>query len=174
MQRVLIIGCGGAGKSTLAKKIAKSTNLPLIHLDQHYWRPNWVEPSSKTWYKQVAGLIKLDAWIMDGNYGGTMDQRIVLADTIIFMDYPTWRCLFRVLKRTIIYWRRSRPDMTEGCPERFSWDFLHYIATYNQTRKPKILAKLSGLEADKNIHILQNDQQVNHFLNLINDPNENH
>lgn len=167
MQRVLIIGCSGAGKSTLAKKMAQLTQLPLIHLDQHYWKPNWVETSRDLWAQQVQTLIETPTWIMDGNYGGTMDQRITRADTIIFLAFPTWICLFRVCKRTIRYWRTSRPDMTPGCPERFTWAFLYYIATYNQTRKPKILAKLASIEGHKQIHILQNKRQVKRFLHQL-------
>lgn len=173
MQRVLIIGCSGAGKSTLTKQLAKWTQLPVIHLDQHYWRSGWVEPSPETWAQQVRVLMEKPTWIMDGNYGGTMDQRITKADTIIFLNHPAWLCLYRVLKRTTLYWKKSRPDMTQGCPERFSWPFLHYVATYNQTRRPKILAKLARVQADKNIHVLQNKRQVKYFLNQIKHSNEN-
>lgn len=170
MQRILIIGCGGAGKSTLAKQMERLTGLPLIHLDQHYWRPNWVEPSKEIWSQQVQDLIDDPAWIMDGNYGGTMDIRIDRADTVIFLDFPTWRCLSRVVKRTIVHWRRSRPDMTVDCPERFSWQFLQYVAFYNTTRRPKILAKLARLKTDTKVLILRDNRQVKRFLHQVKPP----
>lgn len=79
MRRVLVIGCGGAGKSTLARQLGEATGLPVIHLDAHYWRPGWVETPKETWRAAVDELIAADAWIMDGNYSGTHpSQRIVV------------------------------------------------------------------------------------------------
>jgi adenylate kinase family enzyme len=167
MKKVLIIGCGGAGKSTLAKKMGLLTGLPVIHLDQYYWKANWVASTPSEWEKRVQQLVQQPAWIMDGNYGGTMDSRIAQADTLIFLDYPSWLCLLRVLKRTVRYWRQTRPEMTAGCQERFSWPFLHYIAIYNRKRKPGILAKLNALTNQKTVVILKNKHQVKNFLDQL-------
>ena len=76
LRRVLVIGPGGAGKSTFAARLAQRTGLPLIHLDQHYWRAGWVEPSNDEWLAKVDELVASERWIMDGNFGGTMERRL--------------------------------------------------------------------------------------------------
>jgi len=168
MQRILIIGCGGAGKSTLALQIHEITNLPLIHLDQHYWLPNWTESTKKNWEKKVKQLVQQKSWIMDGNYGGSLHIRIPAADTIIFLNRSRWLCLRRVLSRWWKYRGKTRPDMPKNCPERLSLEFLLYVFSYQETRKPGILKKLSTLTSSHNIFILNNQKEINHFLNELN------
>ena len=164
MQRIMIMGCCGAGKSTLSKKLHQITGIELIHLDQYYWNENWVETEPKKWKNTVENLASKEAWIIDGNYGGTLDIRTKKADTIIFLDFPTIICMKRVLHRTWKYHKKTRPDMTEGCNERFDLDFLHYVATFNLRRRKKLLQKLEVLKKKKAVHILQSDRQVRAFL----------
>lgn len=80
---------------------------------------------------------------MDGNYSGTLDVRLSVADTVIFLDFPRLLCLSRVIKRRLMYAGQSRPDMASDCPERLNWEFLKYIWSYLITRCPEILEKLS-------------------------------
>ena len=146
MKRVMIIGCCGAGKSTFAKKLNDKLNLELIHLDQHYWKPNWVETEKKEWEKIVRKLAAKDEWIIDGNYYGTMDVRLERADTVFYLDVSTIKCMSRVLKRIRKYKGTTRPDMPIGCKERFDFGFLHYVAIFNLTRRKNILEKLNALD----------------------------
>ncbi|MEM1056030.1 MAG: DNA topology modulation protein [Bacteroidota bacterium] len=164
MQRVLIIGSGGSGKSTLAREIGARTGLPVVHLDRHYWRPGWVEPSKETWEAQVRDLVSEPAWVMDGNYGGTFHLRFPEADTIVFLNRSRWLCLWRVLARRIRFHRQSRPDMAEGCPEHMTLQFLHYVLMYPRTRRPGILARLRNVEGEKRIAILRSSADVTRFL----------
>jgi adenylate kinase family enzyme len=142
MERVLVIGSPGAGKSTLASEIARRTGLPLIHLDRHHWRPGWVEADKADWEPQVAGLAAGERWVIDGNYGGTLAARLARADTAIWLDFPVWLCVWRVVRRAVQYRGRTRPDMAEGCPERLSWEFLVYTARFPWAGRKRILAKL--------------------------------
>lgn len=162
MQRVLVIGCSGAGKSRLAQDLAARTGLPVVHLDAHFWRPGWVEPDKAQWRAQLAGLLAEPAWIMDGNYGGTLEQRLQRADTVILLDYPTWLCLWRVLKRTARHWRRSRPDIGAGCVERFDWGFLRYVLSYRRQHRPRALAKLQDFSGET--VILASPRQTRRWL----------
>ena len=98
MKRILIIGSGGAGKTTLARQLGKLLDLPVVHLDALYWQPGWTETPKQVWNDKIQDLLLQDSWVMDGNYGGTLDQRIVAADTIIFLDISRLTCLFRVIK----------------------------------------------------------------------------
>ncbi len=164
MQRILIVGSGGSGKSTLARQLGDRLNMEVIHLDQHYFGPNWEEPSKEEWAKRVQQLIQRPNWVMDGNYGGTMEMRIGRADTIIFLDFSRWLCLWRVLKRG---WRnrgRVRPDMAPECKERVEWQFLWYIFRYPDTRRAGVFERISRLASDKDTYILQSPKQVKHFL----------
>ncbi len=163
----MIIGCGGAGKSTLAKALHDITGLPLIHLDQLYWKPNWQETEKTAWETIVTEVATKPKWIIDGNYGGTMDIRLQEADTIIFLNRSTFRCLYRAMKRIIIHYGKTRPDMHPGCPEHFEWEFIHYILRYNLTRRPAILKKLEQLKGAKEVLIFRNDREVEAYLEAL-------
>lgn len=142
IRRILVIGCSGAGKSTLAHIIAAHYDLPLIHLDQAYWRPGWTAPSEAEWAQEVERLIVLPDWVMDGNFSGTMARRAEVADAIVFLDLPRWLCLLRVLRRVALGYGRTRADVAPGCPERFDWAFLKWIWSYPIRSRPKTLALL--------------------------------
>lgn len=171
MKRIMVIGCCGAGKSTFSRKLNSITKIELIHLDQFYWKPNWGETKSEEWEKIVQHLADKPYWIMDGNYGGTMDIRIKRADTIIYLDYPTWKCLSRVTARTIKNWGRRRFDMPSDCKERFDFRFFHYVATFNLTRRENLLKKLRLVADEKKVIVFKNDIQAYHFLENLKDEN---
>lgn len=141
-RRILVIGCSGSGKSTLSRKLAKRSGLPLVHLDQYYHGPDWAEPKQADWEAKVNQLIAEDSWIMDGSYTGSLAMRAARADLIIYLDLPTWMCLSRVIRRTLLYRGSVRPDAAEGCKERFDWQFFKYILHYKQNFGPKIQQRL--------------------------------
>ncbi|MEO0728700.1 MAG: AAA family ATPase [Bacteroidota bacterium] len=167
MQRVMIIGCCGAGKSTVARRLHDLTDLPLQHLDQHYWLPNWQEPDKASWQAKVQALSDQPQWIIDGNYGGTLDIRLQRADTVIYLDYATPKCLWRITKRIWRYHGQVRPDMPAGCRERFNLNFYHYVATYNLLRRRALLERLASLDANKHVFRLRNDRAVERFLSNL-------
>jgi adenylate kinase family enzyme len=137
-RRVLVIGISGAGKTTLAQQIAAATGLPLIHLDREHWLPGWREPPKSEWRAKVAALAATDAWIMDGNYTGSLDVRMPRADAVVWLDYGAVKCIARVLRRVATNWRRSRTDMADGCPERIDRTFLLYIWRFRSQYRPVI------------------------------------
>ena len=98
-RRVLVTGMAGSGKSTFSRSLAAKTGLPVIHLDLHFWKPGWVAPSELEWREKQSGLLVGDAWIADGNYHETLDLRLELADTVVVLDLPWWRCSGRALLR---------------------------------------------------------------------------
>jgi len=167
MRRIIVIGSGGAGKSTLAQQMGEILGLPVFHLDRLHWKPNWVSPPKDEWKAVQEKLCAKNEWIIDGNYGGTMDLRLAASDSIIFLDLPRWICLWRVLKRFLIYRGKSRPDMTDGCDERINREFFLWIWRFRQDKRPGILAKLSDLEAEKKDFILRNRREVRHFLETL-------
>lgn len=165
MQRVIVIGCCGAGKSTFSRKLHALTGLELIHLDQQYWKPNWVETDKDIWETKVAEIAEQDSWIIDGNYGGTLDVRLNRADTVFFLDFSTLKCLWRVGKRVLKYNGRERPDMPPGCKERFDLEFFHFVATYNLRNRKTLYKKLDKVKTEKNIHVFRNDLETEAYFN---------
>ena len=77
MQKVLVIGCCGSGKSTFSKKLQSILNVELIHLDQYYHKPNWEEPKKEEWERRVNNLIQKPSWIMDGTYIESLDLSLI-------------------------------------------------------------------------------------------------
>jgi adenylate kinase family enzyme len=164
MQRILVIGSGGSGKSTVAKEVASQLRLPLIHLDALYWQPGWRAPEKDAWDRRIRELIAAPCWVMDGNYGGTLDIRLARCDTVVFLDLPRVTCFWRVLKRLLEFRGRSRPDMPPDCPERLSWEFLNWIWTYPRTRRAGILRRLASLRVDQRAIVLSSNRAVRRFL----------
>jgi adenylate kinase family enzyme len=164
LKRILVIGSGGAGKSTFSTKLGALLGLPVIHLDQAYWKPGWEKPSKEEWSASVDALVAQDSWIMDGNFGGTLPQRIKRADAIILLDVSRWICLWRVARRAVKYRGRHRPDMAPGCQERFDLEFIKWIWRYPTQSKPAKLALLSATDPDQRVVILRSSGEIRRFL----------
>jgi len=167
LKRVLVIGSGGSGKTTLARRLATRTGLPLIHLDALYWRPGWDPTPADEWRTTVAALLRGERWIMDGNYGGTLDLRLDACDTVVFLDLPRLVCLWRVMKRRLLHRRRVRPEMAPGCPERWTWEFVEWIWTYPARRRPAILARLEALGSRREIYVLRSSKEAESLLDRL-------
>ncbi|MBN8807305.1 MAG: AAA family ATPase [Sphingomonas sp.] len=138
-RRIAVIGCSGAGKSTLAARLAALTGLPPVHLDQEYWQSGWTEPTRDAWLDRITAHVADDRWISDGNYGSSLTERARRADAIVFLDFSTATCLWGVVRRTIRYRRHRRPDMPEGCPERWDWTFLRFVLAFRRRHRPRLL-----------------------------------
>lgn len=165
MQRVLVIGPCGAGKSTLATTLAGPRELPLFHMDQLNWKPGWVESSKDEITAKLQAIVATDRWLIDGTYGGTLAPRLDRADTVVYLDFPISLCVRRLLKRIWTYRGRSRPDMTEGCPERFDVAFLFYLIRWNSGPRIRTEARLKGHE--NKIIRLRNPDELQRWMDSL-------
>ena len=163
-RRLLVVGAGGAGKSTLARRVGERLGLPVIHLDAHYWRAGWVETPADEWAAVVDRLIAGEAWVMDGNYGGTMPIRFERADTVVFLDLPRVLCLLSVIWRSIRHRRTPRPDMAEGNPEKLDPAFLQWIWNYPRTKRPGVLRQLEALPSTTSVVRLTSRRAMREWL----------
>jgi len=164
MKRILVIGSGGSGKSTVALRLGESLNLEVSHLDQLFWRPGWVKPEPEEWLQIVSELTDRDSWILDGNYGGTLDVRLQKCDTVVFLDLSRWLCLWRIVKRALRYRNRARPDMGEGCPEKLDLEFVLWVWNFPRDTKPTVAKLLREHSAGKQIVWLRSRSEVEKFL----------
>ncbi len=164
MKRILVIGSGGAGKSTVATKLGQLLNIEVHHLDKFYWRPGWVETPRDEWLQTVAELVDRDSWIIDGNYSGTLDIRIRRCDTIVFLDLPRLLCLWRIMKRNLQYRRRQRPDMGKGCPEKIDREFVSWVWNFSRRSRPRVVELIREHSDGKRVVWLRSKADVRKFL----------
>ena len=168
MKRILIIGSSGSGKSTLARQLGAKLELPVIHLDRHYWHPGWVGTPDEEWERTVSRLIRRKTWIMDGNYRSTLEMRLEAADSVVFLDLAPWICAVRAIKRRIEYRNRPRPDIAEGCKEPILdpqlIQFVRHVLSYPDRAKPYVLNQLASIASEKHVVWLRSSRDVNNFL----------
>ena len=164
MNRIMIIGAPGAGKSTLATKLAAKLSLPLVHLDANYHQPGWTPMDEDKWREKVAKLVAEDTWVMDGNFSGTFPIRMPRADMIVWLDLPTWACLFRIFKRIRMYRGQVRPDMAPGCEERFDWEFTLWVLNFRRTHFEKTKTALASHGAGAKHILLRSPREIDTFL----------
>lgn len=167
MRKILVIGSGGAGKSTFARRLGETLGIEVFHLDALYWKAGWVETPRPAWRATVETLLARDAWILDGNYSNTLELRLDACDAVVFLDIPRTVCLRRIVKRAFMYRGRTRPDMAEGCDERLTLEFVRWVWTYPKKRRPKVLALLARHERDKTIVRLRTQSEIEDFLNRL-------
>ena len=163
MERILIIGCGGAGKSTLARQLGEKLSVPVVHLDKLYWKPGWVQESREEFDRKLTQELEKSKWIIDGNFNRTMPQRLQKCDTILYLDFSRWACLRGVIRRILTIYGSVRPDMGEGCPERFDLEFLRWVWNYNKNNRERNYQLLSEATHAQMI-VLKNRRAVKVFL----------
>ena len=166
MKKVVVIGSGGAGKSTFSRRLGEATGLPVIHLDSHFWRPNWYPTPKDEWKAKVEELVNGDSWIIDGNFGGPREVRMEAADTVIMLDVPRRICMYRVVKRAVRFRGERRPDMAEGCNEKIDLEFLLWIWNYPKQGRRRALEEFERQSA-KRLITLKDNSDIESFLKEI-------
>jgi adenylate kinase family enzyme len=166
MNRVMIVGQPGSGKSTLARAIGHIAKLPVVHVDMIHWMPGWVE-RDHTEKLRLAHLEEAkEHWVFEGGLSSTWDTRLARADMLVFLDIPLRIRLWRVTLRTLRHYGQSRPDLPQGCPERFSLEFFHFIWRTRQTGRQKMLKLLESARG-KEAHHLKSAPEVQGFLDRL-------
>lgn len=162
-ERIVVIGCCGCGKSTLSIQLSQRLGLPVIHLDRLYWRSNWTPVTNEEFDEALKAELDKPRWIMDGNFGRTMAWRLSCCDTVIYMDFPRWLCVYGVLKRVLLNHGKTRDDMGQNCPERFDLAFLKYVWSFHRKNRDKIYKRIEELEG-KEIILLHSRKECKQLL----------
>jgi adenylate kinase family enzyme len=159
------VGSGGAGKSTFARALGRVTELPVVHLDEHYWRPGWAETPRDEWVVAQGALVAQERWIIEGNYSNTFDARFARADTVIVLAFPRRVCIYRALKRVALNWHRE--TQAQGCPERFDVTFLRWLWEFPYNGRPKLDAALQRFDGRLDVVYLSTTAAARRYLSHV-------
>lgn len=166
MKRIVIIGCPGSGKTRLARLLGEKLHLTVVHLDRLWWRSGWENVTQEEFDARLEKALSLDSWIIDGNYSRTMDARLAKCDTIIYLDYSRWACLWGMLQRVLGNYGKNRSDMPDGCPERFDWEFVKFIWKFNENNRIINYTRIAKYKHAKAI-VLKKRKEAKAFLESI-------
>jgi adenylate kinase family enzyme len=168
MQRVLVMGSSGSGKSTFAMRLSEVTGIPFVSLDALFWKPGWVKSDKAEFQERVTEAARQPRWIMDGNFQSHLvELRRDVSDTVIWFDLPRSTCMLGILKRIARSYGQVRPEMGEGCPEKIDFEFFRYVWTYRRLQRPKLLDYFQGLRADQSLVCFTDRVQADDYLQKI-------
>ena len=162
MQKVIVIGCPGSGKTTFAEKLQKKLDLPLYHLDAIWHKPDKTHIPREEFDARMAEILATDAWIIDGNYSRTLECRIAACDTVFLFDLPMEVCLEGVISR--IGKKRNEMPWVET---ELDAEFKAQIEAFPKKELPLTYALLEKYKNDKTVLIFQSRAQADAFLTEI-------
>jgi adenylate kinase family enzyme len=149
VRRVIVVGSGAAGKSTLAVRLGEITGLPVIELDKLFWRPGLAATPRDQWAAIQRELASQQLWIMDGDLGpyDVIEVRLQAADTVVFLDFSPARCAWRAIRRS-----RERAD------------FWRWLLSYRRRSRPALVQAIAAHASDADIHLLRTPRAVRRFV----------
>ncbi len=169
MKKILILGSSGAGKSTLAKTLGELFEIEVLHLDRIYWEENWVIRDKLIYLKDLSRVLEKHQYIIDGNhnYGNTLELRVQVADTILFLNLNRFICLYGAIKRYFMYKNKTRSSMTAGCEEKIDFEFIKYILWDYPRKKKKLILSLVNEEFKGEFYQFKTHKDIDKFLEKL-------
>lgn len=134
---------------------------------KEYWQSGWIETLKDEWVKKQDELTSGSEWIIDGNYGSTMEIRLLKADTVIFFDLKRLVCTIGYIIRVFKNKGKSRPDMPEGCPEKIDIEFIKYIWNFPKVSRKRIISRLIDC-SDKKVIVFKKRIEAKKFIENLN------
>lgn len=159
------MGCGGSGKSRLARELGRLIEAPVTHLDAEYFDDQWNPMPMEKFEARQRDLVAGPRWVIDGNYNSTLQVRLEAADTVIFMDLPTRSCLRGILARQVRH--GSGQDRASGVYNRITPGVLRYVLRYRRTMRPRVRAKIEQFAADAEIIVFTSRRHARRFLSSV-------
>ena len=165
MQRIMILGSSGSGKSTLARQLSGITGIPAFYMDGLRFTENWVLIPKDEFRAKQSDIVSKESWIFEGNTLSTLEQRIDRADTIVFIDYNRFFCIYRIVKRRVQIRKKPRLELPQGCKDKIDREFLSWVWNYPKRSRPKIIKAIYA--SGKTIYHLKTRKQVREFILLV-------
>jgi adenylate kinase family enzyme len=152
MKRVVILGRGASGKSTLARRLGEITRLPVVELDKVFWRPGLVATPRDEWVAAQDLLVTTDGWIIDGDLGqfDVVQTRLRAADTIILLDFSFWCCAHRAIQRSC---------------ERI--DFWWWVLAYRWKSRPVLMKAIADYAPNAALHVFRTPDSLQRFVDEL-------
>lgn len=163
MKKIIVIGCPGSGKSTFSKALHRITNIPLYHLDMMYWNNDRTIVEQTEFLNRLSNILNKSQWIIDGNYKSTLELRMKVCDTVIFLDYPVEVCLKGIAER------RGKPRSDMPWIESKSEEdikFIEFVKNYNSQSRPQVISLLNKY-SNKDVYIFKQRKYADEFLNKL-------
>lgn len=169
MQRILVMGSSGSGKSTFAQRLSEITGIPVVSLDALFWKPGWMPSEAAEFEAHATQAANHPRWIMDGNYtaSGAGELRRRVADAVFWFDLPRRTCIAGILTRIATSYGKVRPEMAPGCPEKIDLEFLRYVWSYRRLQRPKLLEYFEGLRPDQALISFTTRAQADQYLTQV-------
>ncbi len=165
VNRIAIIGCGGSGKSHLARALGVARAIPVIHLDTLYYDHQWNPLATDRFAELQHQLAAQPQWVIEGNYASTLAIRLAAADTVVFLDLPAWVCLWGILQRRLEHGRGQHH--TIGVYDRITWSFIRYVLSYRRSMRPRVQRLLAEHARHADLVVLRSRRAVRRYLGAV-------
>jgi len=159
MNKVIIIGCPGSGKSTFSKALHEKTGLPLYHLDMLYWNSDRTTVSKELFRERLQKVIEENQWIIDGNYSSTIELRLKECDTVFFLDYSTDVCIEGIRERK----GKERYDLP-WLETKLDPEFKQFIEDFPKDTLPYIYELIEKYKSEKQVIIFKSREEADGFI----------
>lgn len=144
MRKVAIVGCGGSGKSHVARELGRILDAPVTHLDAAFYDDEWNALPRDKFADVQRELVSQPRWVIDGNYNSTLQVRLEACDTVVLMDVSTAAALYGIFSRQL---RHGAGHKGNGVHNRIHWGVIKYVATYRRKMRPRVMAKIEEFGA---------------------------
>jgi adenylate kinase family enzyme len=162
VERIAIIGCGGSGKSHMARELGAALGITPVHLDTVYYDQDWKPMDKETFAAAQRELVSAPQWVIDGNYASSLPIRLQAADTVIFLDLPSRTCLWGIAQRRIRHGGGQHDAI--GVYDRITWNFIRYILGYRRTMAPRVRALIAEHAGDAQVVVLHSRRAARRYL----------